>query len=121
MQKLCFLILSVFLFSISSKASDSLRFSPTMKVGDKRTAIIEQRTVSVDENGEEEVTKEEPLTSKFEVTKIDDKYIYLDVLYENVVFRQALKTLEKLDMEEPLGENLDLKFRINKITAKYFF
>jgi hypothetical protein len=91
-----------------------------MKVGDKRTATIEQRTVSIDENGEEDIILEEPLTSRFEVTKINKQYIYLDVLYENVVFRQALKTLEKLDMEGPMGEKLDLKFRIDRNTGESY-
>jgi len=119
MQKLGlpFLIL---LFSNSSLlAGDTLRFAPTMKKGDTRIATIVQTTIS-NEGGEETIDKEEPITAKFEVTGIDKKYIYIDVLYENVVFKQALKTLEKLDLEGPVSEDLDLKYRIDKLSGESY-
>jgi len=92
------------------------KFSPKWKVGDKRTAVKEQRETEY--IGGELV---EDTTIYLDVTMIvlkenKDNFI-LQVIYENVALRAAINFYDKLGDELTDYQNLELKYRIDKQTG----
>jgi hypothetical protein len=105
------------LFSQTVHAQTSTRFVPNWQVGDERTATTTRHEVEM-KYGEVEEDTTYSMDTHFKVLSEDaDSYI-LEVRYANVAMRMAAEFHERIDEELKAYQDLELKYRVDKVTGE---